>query len=81
MPEQIIWSNTVDQGAFRVEVTRITDYKAKLVVTITNSGEPLLEDEITLSYAARFGPDVDDVDEWMSRTIKVVNEHLAKQGA
>jgi hypothetical protein len=74
----VIWTQTVDDGAFTAEVTRVDDDYGTLRVSVTG-GEQLLERPVSLAYGAPFGPDVDDVADWQDWTLEVIDAHLAKE--
>ena len=69
---QLIWEATLD-NIYKCEVTRIDEYKGKLKVTNTENAFVLLEQEVGLSYGARFGPDIDDVALWQDLSCKAVD--------
>ena len=69
---QLIWEATLD-NIYKCEVTRIDEYKGKLKVTNTENAFVLLEQEVELSYGARFGPDIDDVALWQDLSCKAVD--------
>ena len=69
---QLIWEATLD-NIYKCEVTRIDEYKGKLKVTNTENVFVLLEQEVGLSYGARFGPDIDDVALWQDLSCKAVD--------
>ena len=68
----IVWEATLD-NIYKCEVTRIDEYKGKLKVTNTENAFVLLEQEVGLSYGARFGPDIDDVALWQDLSCKAVD--------
>lgn len=74
----VVWENTVDQGRFSARVTRTSDYIGQLVVTVVESKEKLLDEEVHLDYRAIFGPDVANVADWESNTIKVIDAWIAE---
>lgn len=70
----IVWDNTLDQGAYRAQVQRDDNepYRGLLVV-VDDNGNVIHKEQVGLAYAARFGPDVDDVNTWMERTVEVID--------
>lgn len=68
----VIWHATLDQH-YRIEVVRRTHYTGTLSVTDQRNGTILSEQDVTLSYGAVFGPDVDDVYDWQERALRVVD--------
>ena len=77
-----VWKQTVDDGAFTCEVIRSesSSYVGTLQVTVTASGQVLLEEEVGLSYEARFGPDVADIQDWQEKAITVIDAYIADKG-
>lgn len=70
----VVWDETLDNGAYRSVVQRDDNeaYTGWLVV-IDDNGNVLHREAVPLAYAARFGPDVDDVHTWMERTVEVID--------
>jgi len=68
-----IWQSTLD-NRYDCRVTRINDSHGHLTVTDNTDKKVLLEQEVTLSYGARFGPDVDDVADWETRSVEAVDD-------
>jgi len=75
-----VWKQTVDNGTFTCEVIGdpVNGYLGMLSVTVTKTGEVLLDEEVGLSYGAQFGPDVGDVADWQDKCIKVIDEYLGQ---
>ena len=67
-----VWESTLDK-IFKCKVTRSGDYKGVLTVVNTENQFVLLEKEVTLSYRAMFGPDVDDIGYWEELCIQAVD--------
>lgn len=76
----ILWENTVDHGAFACQVTRTSAYSGRLRVWVTDGGTLLLDKEVSLSYGAIMGPDVDDVADWQVESLAVIDKHITEQG-
>jgi hypothetical protein len=70
----IVWQQTLDNGEYAAAVLRDDNeaYRGWLIVSDV-TGEILHKEKVSLAYAARFGPDIDDVQVWMERTIAVVD--------
>lgn len=68
-----IWDATVDDGKFACSVTRTGEYAGQLLVTHTESKDVVLSEGVHLAYAARFGPDVDDVSTWEMKSIAAID--------
>lgn len=73
MPD-IVWHSTVDdeQWSVHVEQTPNWPYRGKLVVKDV-FGEVVHTEEVGVSYAARFGPDVADVSDWQLAALNVID--------
>jgi len=71
----VVWENTVDDGAWKVEVVRTGDYTGVLTVVRAADDLEILREDVGLSYRAIFGPDVDDVAAWQARCIEVIDAH------
>lgn len=59
----VIWEAMLD-GQWRCEVQRLSESMGLLTVVSEDTDETLLSKEVPLAYGARFGPDVDDVEQW-----------------
>lgn len=76
----VIYHTTVDDGEFSMEVVGSDDeYMGRLIVKVVATDEVLLDQQVGLMYGAIFGPDVADVYVWEDRTIKVIDEYIAKR--
>lgn len=69
---EVIWEAKLDDR-YDCQVTRINEAHGHLTVTDTTNQAILLSNEVTLSYGAKFGPDVDDVSDWEIRCVKAVD--------
>jgi hypothetical protein len=70
----IVWENTVDQGAWAVKVERTEEpYRGILTIVRTSDGKEVHREDVGLSYDAIFGPDVADVADWEDRCIAVID--------
>lgn len=69
---QKIWQAQLDDR-YDCLVTRINEAHGLLTVTDTTDKKILLSNEVTLSYGAQFGPDMDDVADWEERCIQAVD--------
>lgn len=76
-----VWNQTVDSGKFtcRVIGDEVNNYRGKLIVTVTETGKVLLEEDVGISYGAPFGPDVADVQDWQDKCIAVIDAYIAEQ--
>jgi hypothetical protein len=75
-PRQVIWHNTMDQGAWIVKVERTGARTGELIVIKAADDSEVLREKVFLAYEAIFGPDVDDVMQWENRCIEVVDAHM-----
>ncbi len=67
-----IWGAQLD-NRYDCKVTRINEAHGLLTVVDTTNQKVLLSNEVTLSYGAQFGPDVDDVEDWETRCVHAVD--------
>ena len=81
-PQDSVWAATVDGGRFLVAVVPVTGNQevATLTVQVTETGEVLLHEDVSLMYGAKFGPDVSDVASWQERSVGVIDEWLVQRG-
>lgn len=77
--QQVVWEATVDQHAYSVKVVRTNDYSGLLTVTVTETEEVLLTEEVTLSYQAVFGPDVADVSDWQETALNAIDNYINRR--
>lgn len=71
---QIIWENTVDHGTWHCKVVRTGDYTGRLTVSrMIPDGETILDEEVTLSFRAVFGPDVSDLGLWQDKVLAAID--------
>lgn len=68
----IVWESKLDT-IYNCQVTRTDEYKGILKLTNTENDWVLVEQEVGLSYGAKFGPDVDDVAQWQEICIQAVD--------
>lgn len=74
------YDNTVDDGRFRVTVEQTGNgYSGILRVIVVETGEELLNEDVGVVYAARFGPDVDDVAQWQGKALGVIDAWIERQ--
>lgn len=69
---QVVWWTRLD-GRYQVEVQRKGEYDATLFIWDHEAGEeapPAYGKAVTLAFAARFGPDVDDVSYWQQLALE-----------
>lgn len=76
----VIFESTVDGGKFKVSVVRTGDYTGNITVSVVENNEVLLDKEVGLMYGAVFGPDVDDLDDWQTQALTVIDEWIANNG-
>lgn len=69
-----IWHSHVDDNAYTAWVTQEDDgYKGILRVQRNSDNEMILERTVGVSYAARFGPDIGDVNLWEEFTLNAID--------
>lgn len=71
---KVVWWTRLDKR-YQVEVQRKGDYEGTLFIWDheDEDGGWIMGRAVTLSYAARFGPDVADVAEWQNIAIELVD--------
>ena len=68
----IIWEAELDQK-YDCKVIRNTEYLGQLTVIDIETGNKLLDEEVTLAYGARFGADIGDIDYWEAKILEVID--------
>lgn len=73
VPEKIVWGAQLD-GRYQIEIQRIDNATASLCIFDHQDGMKELKCwDVTLSYGAMFGPDIDDVSQWMDMAADFVD--------
>ena len=72
MEHELIWKAVLDER-YEVEVVRTSQITGTLTVK-DRDGSLMLSENTHLSYGAAFGPDVGDVEDWMTKALNVVDE-------
>lgn len=65
-----VWKDKLD-SKYDIVVTRTKPYKGLL--RVSEGDTILLEEEVLLSYDAKFGPDAFDIEDWQNRVIKFID--------
>lgn len=68
----LVWQSMLDD-AFDCRVQRTAPYNGTLTVQDTRNGSFILEENVTISYDAKFGPDIDDVGFWQQKCVDAVD--------
>lgn len=72
----IIWESTLDKK-YKIYVERVEPYKGELV--IKENDKVLTIKAVTLTYDAKFGPDMDDIRTWEDLCINFIdNQEVIK---
>lgn len=73
--DQEVWTATLD-NRYNIRVNRTAPYKGLLTVTDLVAAKPeiLYQEQVSLAYDARFGPDTDDVATWQDMVAKFIDE-------
>lgn len=79
-PEPPIWEATVDDHAWKAEVNGMDTnaYRGVLTVRRVADDKEILREEVGLSFGAKFGPDVDDVNLWGAMVIGSIDHFEAQ---
>jgi hypothetical protein len=74
-----VWYCTDTRNEYRAQVVRTGPRAGQWQFIRTATGEVLKQEPVTLSYGARFGPDVADADEWLRMAYAATpKEHWGK---
>lgn len=74
----LVWRSKLD-NRYLIEVQRVGDYTANLYIFDHEKDDKEIACwPVTLTYGARFGPDVDDVDDWMKKTEDFIDNTYPK---
>lgn len=68
----IVWESVLDDR-YRVTVIRTAPYRGTLRIEDREVDRILHEEEVSLSYAAMFGPDLADVARWQELAMQVID--------
>lgn len=68
----LVWQSMLDE-VFDCRVVHTAPYRGRLTVTDTSDSSVLMEKEVNLSYDAKFGPDVLDVESWQQMCVNAVD--------
>lgn len=69
----VIWDVTVDNKTWLVRVLDDGYYRGKLQIIRVETDELIYEESVGLSYGAVFGPDIADVEEWMRKSLEIID--------
>lgn len=70
---ELVWEAFLDRR-YQCEVERTSQYTGVLKIYDTlNEKKELFSKEVTLSYGAVFGPDVDDVSVWQDTVVDFID--------
>lgn len=72
----IVWKNQLD-GKYDTYVERVEPYKGELV--IKDGDTTLTTKSVTLAYDAKFGPDVEDIQQWENMCVDFIDNQLNKK--
>lgn len=76
---QVLWKDVFDDR-YACQVTRVTDYSGLLTVRdMHKKDKEILREEVSLSYAAAFGPDSFDVGTWEDTVANFVETEYAER--
>ncbi len=71
MAEDIIWESLLD-GRYKVMVIRTDPYHGEW--SIRDGDQMLDKQNVSLSFGAQFGPDVEDVADWQDRAVRFIDD-------
>lgn len=70
-----IWEASLD-NRYDCKVERIDEYGGRLTVVDTETKNLMLDENVSLMYGARFGPDMSDVAHWEEMIIEVIDKPI-----
>jgi hypothetical protein len=74
----MIWWSRLD-NKYQIEVQRIDGYHANLIIFDHElKDKKIFEKKVGLSYGARFGPDMEDVENWREIAAGFIDNHYKK---
>lgn len=68
----VVWIDVLDDR-YQCYVTRSSTYVGVLYIFDLEAAETIFAKEVSLSYGALYGPDVDDVIEWQNIIINFID--------
>lgn len=71
----IIWESKLD-NKYDIRVERVAPYEGELV--ISEDGKMLTIQQVTISYDAKFGADINDIREWERSCIDFIDKKYKK---
>lgn len=80
MSRDVVWTATVDQNSWRVDVVRTGNYEANLEIYRVSDESLVHSEPVGLMFQAMFGPDVADVASWQERAIEVIDSQEDSNG-
>ena len=72
----VIWEAKLD-NKYDIYVERVEPYKGELI--IKDGDTTLTTKSVTLAYDAKFGPDVEDVQQWENMCADFIDKQLNKK--
>lgn len=71
MENELVWKTVLDER-YEVEVVRTSQITGTLTVK-DRDGSLMLSENTHLSYGAAFGPDIGDVEDWITKAVNLVD--------
>jgi hypothetical protein len=72
---QVVWSSTLDEQ-YQVTVYEAAGDRGRgMLIVADSSGKSILRKAVHLTYGAVMGPDVDDVNKWMTDAVRAVDRN------
>jgi hypothetical protein len=72
---QVVWSSTLDEQYQVTVYAAVGETRRGMLIVADSSGKPILRKAVHLAYGAVIGPDVDDVDKWMTDAARAVDRN------
>ena len=70
--ETIVWESELD-NKYDCKVIRNTEYLGQLTVIDIETGNKLLDEQVSLAFGARFGVDISDISYWEAKILEVID--------
>lgn len=67
-----IWESELD-NKYDCKVIRNTEYLGQLTVIDIETGNKLLDEQVSLAFGARFGVDISDINYWEAKILEVID--------
>ena len=70
--EGVVWAGVID-CRYAIEVQRTTPYNGLYIIYDLDDNKVIYTENVSVSYDAKFGPDINDVNVWQEKACGVVD--------